>query len=738
MTDEPRFRYASRRLQDRLWQQKTADSAWNTAHDPKVGGLLLQSRSKARAFAKRSNVFLGVLVFTVVAFLGSFVLSPLIQRAAYEYFLSVNKVGETEAEILSDLQTQRDTLEGDFVEALGTLEGRHAMNDLYAPRTTSQNHIGSSVHWGQWLVYLDKDNRPIIWKTRSEGIFDDATYIADDLYDDSQQPIGPIFGLENGTLLTLSDRGLLTSGPPPDIVSGFPTSTLAVTFADLGIPYAVSPIAFFELSGLTKYLLSFDDGSLRVIEDGAVVQRYDMPTSALVEERFGLTNAMRNLSLTNNGELGYFDRIKRLMNGEIAAFSDYQLIVLSPDAETVRHELHRAEVFGPNGSEWFRDVFINAAGDYIFVGDEGSVVRLPQGSGPESSIDVLLVSPVSTAAQLSRNNIHLALDNGQIFGTTDGGVTWVRRNTGPQTRITSITTLLDGSGYFGYGGGGTIGVSRDGGANWVTRQSTLTADDALLLNRIEGGAFMTALTSTGQIIEFRDFRETDANTLAIAAEEGTTLSLVERVEALGFDDTELSAASFPFTRSNGPDYSVAVQDYLRQEDRIDAIRSTATELGSAFSSGLTKAVAYGPSDVRTRMELGIFMRDCLAETDASDTSQTALITACAEQFHKIAGLDGSKWWSDTVALLPGGILLLFFLSTLARLYRYNLRLSVFHSSRADALEMVAQNFSDEDIKKFVDGTVALGADSVDFGSTTTPADKITDIIKTALNKAPNG
>ena len=89
-------------------------------------------------------------------------------------------------------------------------------------------------------------------------------------------------------------------------------------------------------------------------------------------------------------------------------------------------------------------------------------------------------------------------------------------------------------------------------------------------------------------------------------------------------------------------------------------------------------------------------------------------------------------WSLFAEHAPPGILLLFLLSTLAALYRYNLRLAGFHHSRADALELMALGRTKEDIEQLASIAAVLAADKVVFAKGDAATRQAVDLI-TSIN-----
>ncbi|MEL6235656.1 MAG: hypothetical protein AAFR46_14725, partial [Pseudomonadota bacterium] len=102
-----------------------------------------------------------------------------------------------------------------------------------------------------------------------------------------------------------------------------------------------------------------------------------------------------------------------------------------------------------------------------------------------------------------------------------------------------------------------------------------------------------------------------------------------------------------------------------------------------------------------------------------------------------AAEDGTPPQPDILAQLaenaPPAILLLFLLSTLSALYRYNLRMAGFYHGRADALELVTAE-AQVDPERLEAYARALGADGVDFRGTKTPSDQAGEMASAIIQR----
>lgn len=122
-----------------------------------------------------------------------------------------------------------------------------------------------------------------------------------------------------------------------------------------------------------------------------------------------------------------------------------------------------------------------------------------------------------------------------------------------------------------------------------------------------------------------------------------------------------------------------------------------------------------------------------ARTSGADAPGTVTL-ACAEAWQ--AQLDGqqSNWWQAIATQVPPAILLLFLLATLGGLYRYNMQLSGFYHSRADALELLSMNRSKDDIEKLGRIAESLAADRIEFKAQDIPSAQAASVLSSLLSR----
>ena len=119
---------------------------------------------------------------------------------------------------------------------------------------------------------------------------------------------------------------------------------------------------------------------------------------------------------------------------------------------------------------------------------------------------------------------------------------------------------------------------------------------------------------------------------------------------------------------------------------------------------------------RARVSFETYLTRCRGGVATTDDTFAELTKTCMESWRAERTQDNSNWWQTLAQQVPPGILLLFLLATLAALYRYNMRLSGFHHSRADALELYADGLiAKGDVEGLTKLALALASDAVAFG-----------------------
>ncbi|MGZ2259637.1 hypothetical protein [Roseobacter sp. A03A-229] len=162
-----------------------------------------------------------------------------------------------------------------------------------------------------------------------------------------------------------------------------------------------------------------------------------------------------------------------------------------------------------------------------------------------------------------------------------------------------------------------------------------------------------------------------------------------------------------------------LQDFRRTiEDRTDLVRERDSKLAEAAQVGGT-----GTSTAQRSRAFTEFLQNC------------TLGEACIGAYLRIVESEEQSVWQYIGERAPPAVLILFLLATLGGLYRYNLRLTGFHHSRADALELFAHLHGDntsltsDQITAFAGLADQMAADKVEFGKSGTPSDKAIELAR---------
>ena len=195
-----------------------------------------------------------------------------------------------------------------------------------------------------------------------------------------------------------------------------------------------------------------------------------------------------------------------------------------------------------------------------------------------------------------------------------------------------------------------------------------------------------------------------------------------------------------------PQAQTAVANSERAFNALLAKRSTLGALQSETDADLEELTNLPYSLLllkRQRESFAGFMATCRGVTDWSDPPQPRGVTgadpdavtlACLQGWQTQTSADTDTWWATIAAQVPPGVLLLFLLATFGGLYRYNLRLAVFHNSRADALELLAAQQSDGGPPDLAALSEALAADKVEFSKASLPTDQVVSLANTLIGK----
>lgn len=165
-------------------------------------------------------------------------------------------------------------------------------------------------------------------------------------------------------------------------------------------------------------------------------------------------------------------------------------------------------------------------------------------------------------------------------------------------------------------------------------------------------------------------------------------------------------------------FEASIEDRTLVEEDLDNATAQAAEI-----------VGSGYSPAQRRADYVSFMAECLTNEAASSES-------CTSAYVNLRDAESSSVWEIFAERAPQAILVLFLLATLGGLYRYNMRMSGFHHSRADALELLslgrgddAAPLSSEALAEFVQMADIMAADKVEFGRSNNPTDQAIELAR---------
>ncbi|HKP96538.1 MAG TPA: hypothetical protein VJ385_12340 [Fibrobacteria bacterium] len=105
-----------------------------------------------------------------------------------------------------------------------------------------------------------------------------------------------------------------------------------------------------------------------------------------------------------------------------------------------------------------------------------------------------------------------------------------------------------------------------------------------------------------------------------------------------------------------------------------------------------------------------------------------------ERISRVAFSESNRLIAVNLLRVSSGLLLAFMIQILVSLFRYNIRLSHYYESRADALELM----EDGDESAFEKLVSVLSSEKFEFDKLNGPADQMMELAKTAISNAKKG
>lgn len=319
--------------------------------------------------------------------------------------------------------------------------------------------------------------------------------------------------------------------------------------------------------------------------------------------------------------------------------------------------------------------------------------------------------------------VSVSLENGSFYLVDEGGALTVRKESSNGEIVLSIAAALP---YFDavVTNNSDLAVllfedvlgrpqfmgSTDGGKTWRQFPSTLERDTAIYPEAFAYSLDNFAVILGGVDAEAR-LDDTFSKQLSALNPEPGSNGDAQLREALSL---------LPATLRRSDGLRLKIQDLDRSiARRTDLIRERDSKLAEANQIGVA-----GFSSSQRNREFNQFMQNC-----------TAADQTCVDAYFRILAEEDQTIWQYLGERAPPAVLILFLLATLGGLYRYNLRLTGFHHSRADALEMLTVLYGDvtklgkDDLIAFTSLADRLAADKVEFGKAKTPTDQAVELAR---------
>lgn len=225
------------------------------------------------------------------------------------------------------------------------------------------------------------------------------------------------------------------------------------------------------------------------------------------------------------------------------------------------------------------------------------------------------------------------------------------------------------------GRNGAITSSTDGGETWLPHLSWIVEDVGVGVGVVDIAVLLdSTLLLAGQNGEIVRVDDRHARPIrAVQVKPGSTGDAEMRSAINTIPDWPSSA---PITLQLIDEFETPLVDRPSLESQRNEAQQQANEIGSG-----------GFSLRQRRQDFEDFMAICRSN-GASDTEH------CVTAYTTLRAAEEQDIWQILAERAPPAILILFLLATLGGLYRYNLRMSGFHASRADLLELLKMGEGD--------------------------------------------
>lgn len=680
MDQHPDFRFYRWRQRTKAWNTRAREAIWARIPDGKVGDVVVLMRTRARDAKRRANGFFGLLMASIVA--------GFLFYIGYPEYIRTNDAA---------------------------VQSRHLANDIYQGLISELEATRADL-----VARIDTDLSRAGLRNQGPEAWD---YISVDAVVSEEGEFGYLHD-------RVGDYVVISGDPSKDA-----TFLLSPRFLPTYVNYSKRIGKFVALAG--------DDSSVLMARTA----------DALAWQTFNLILPVEGATAT-----------------AVASIADDTVIVAYElSAEAFQSLVNQPVELRPEAATAFDVVIPEAPGfpilsrsryglavvKYDPAADQNELA-MPNTTDADIALDIEMVGAVTQLRELA---------NGQIGILQDAGFLSLYD---PGSGQSQSTSLLAPSGlrdvaFDGSGDEKSILVAGDFG--FLTRidadlnrnepvQTTPPANRyaRVLVNQssgdwwlVEDGEFIHRSTNKG--VDWETFLLWGATPVRDAAIVGDALFVVDGASnILQFPPS--GASKLVPVLSNGSegdkelevffeemDQSLAAHSVMQahisefERQRIDPqleaeIRANNTAISRFNSRG------YYYDDQAERAQA--YLKDCLPSMDATQAHHDS----CLKTFETILAQESGDWWEAVARNAPPGILLLFLLSTMGGLYRYNLRVSGFYHARADLLELIG---ADGDLPKDVsaaDLMSILASEKVEFGKAAAPSDQAVDIFKTIASRLP--
>ncbi|CTQ53557.1 Ycf48-like protein precursor [Roseibium album] len=341
------------------------------------------------------------------------------------------------------------------------------------------------------------------------------------------------------------------------------------------------------------------------------------------------------------------------------------------------------------------------------VGLNGTLLRTQNGGEEWEKVDIESNSDLHSVRVLRNGARGWAVGTKGTILVSDGESRWTERKNGFLVDLESVRFNENGQSGWAVGDSGTILMSKESGFDWE-----------ILPNDISTDLVAIDFSADGQ----KGLLADNLGDLFITVDKGNTW--IRQGRSAG-----APVKSIQLDRSGELAFVLTEKTFAVYYLPLEVLPTSTTELKEM------KLILNATNNKRKTL-VGISMVDLVRlEETRNDALET--ISTLEEQLSSLSdgasNVFGDLKLSVTVTRVGLALLLLFLVSVFTSLYRYNLRMSAFYGSRADALILYWPEEPDLSFKELVD---TFGPSGIEFGKAKLPSDRLVDLVKEAINVRP--